>query len=73
MASGHSQISANKRVCMGSGLCSYIAPDHFDVVDGVVQVLDPAVLLSHSEAVLEAVESCPTRALALLLDEGKPA
>jgi ferredoxin len=72
MAGGHARITANQRVCMGSGLCSYIAPDHFDVVDGVVQVLDQDVASADAAAVLEAVESCPTRALALLQETGLP-
>jgi ferredoxin len=72
MAEGHSLITADQRVCMGSGLCSYIAPDHFDVVDGVVQVLAQDVASADEAAVLEAVESCPTRALALLQATDSP-
>jgi ferredoxin len=72
MGEGQSRIVANQQVCMGSGLCSYIAPDHFDVVDGVVQVLDADLRSTDDEAVLEAVDSCPTRALAVLLDVQRP-
>lgn len=62
----HGRITANQQVCMGSGLCSYVAPDHFDVVEGLVQVLEPTVAAVGAEAVLEAVDSCPTGALALI-------
>ncbi|MYZ34458.1 ferredoxin [Streptomyces sp. SID4917] len=50
---------------MGSGLCAYIAPDHFAVTDGLVDVLSAEVGESDANAVNEAVEACPTRALTL--------
>ncbi|GAB7007519.1 hypothetical protein JCM18899A_49940 [Nocardioides sp. AN3] len=64
--SGHEErIQADTDVCMGSGLCAFIAPDNFDVVNGTVVVLEAAVPAGAAEAVREAVESCPTRAIAI--------
>jgi ferredoxin len=63
MADSRGRIAADQSVCMGSGLCAHIAPDHFEVEDGTVRVLDPEVSERTAAAVDEAVECCPTQAL----------
>ncbi|WP_046495355.1 ferredoxin [Streptomyces odonnellii] len=64
MTEKEGRIAADRSVCMGSGMCAYIAPDHFAVTDGLVDVLNAQVGASDT-AVNEAVEACPTLALAL--------
>ncbi|MFF3573928.1 ferredoxin [Nocardia jiangxiensis] len=56
---------ADRAVCAGSGLCAYVAPNHFEVRDGVVAVIRARIAPSDSTQVTEAIDSCPTRALSL--------
>ena len=59
------RIVADPLICVGSGLCSYIAPKYFDSSDGVVAVLREEVDEADSAGVVEAVASCPAQALLL--------
>ncbi|CAM4108235.1 (4Fe-4S)-binding protein [Nocardia ninae] len=58
------RITADRTVCVGAGLCALTAPAVFDQGDddGLVEVLDPA---ADDPAVREAVDLCPSGALAL--------
>ena len=54
---------------MGSGQCSWYAPNTFDQDDETIAIVidqegDP------EEAIMTAVESCPTRALSIVADAG---
>lgn len=58
-----SGIAVDRERCVGSGTCEMLAPDVFEVGDdGVVAVLRPA---AEDDAVLDAVQQCPTQALSL--------
>ncbi|MFF3228294.1 ferredoxin [Nocardia suismassiliense] len=59
------RITADRTVCVGAGLCALTAPAIFDQGDddGLVEVLDPAA--ADDPAVREAVDLCPSGALAL--------
>lgn len=59
------EITADRGLCAGSGLCKLVAPEYFDVVSGLVEVLRPHVAAADHDAVDEAVESCPMQALTL--------
>ncbi len=66
MSDSRGKITADQNVCMGSGLCSHIAPSHFEVVDGTVQLVNDSIRPddpTDADEVREAIESCPTRAL----------
>lgn len=57
-------LSVDRDKCIGSGMCSAIAPDHFDLTDGRAQPLHPE--LDSDEVVLEAGESCPVEAIRIV-------
>jgi ferredoxin len=58
------RVSADRELCVGSGACEMLAPDVFEVDDdGVVQVLQPEP--DDTDAVRQAAQQCPTRALSL--------
>ena len=61
-------VTADRDVCIGSGMCVAYAAGTFDQ-DGEakVVVLDPPG--DDADTIRNAVEACPTRALALV-DEG---
>jgi ferredoxin len=61
------RISINREACMGSGNCSYWAPEVFDLDDvGIAVVVgDP---LASEEKVGLAAENCPTSAI--IMSEG---
>ena len=57
-------IVADRGVCIGTGMCSLVAPQLFDQdSDGFVIVLREAESDEDVEAVGEAVEACPSMAL----------
>ncbi|WP_040782898.1 ferredoxin [Nocardia pneumoniae] len=59
------RIVADRERCIGSGMCALIASEVFDQEDdGRVRLVDPEPQRSHA-AVREAVEACPSGALAL--------
>ena len=56
------RVTADRELCVGSGACEMLAPDVFEVSDdGVVQVLQDEP--DDPEAVRQAAQQCPTRAL----------
>ena len=65
----HREIRVDRSVCMGSGQCSWYAPNTFDQDDETIAIVvdpqgDPA------EAIQTAVDSCPTRALSIVAAAG---
>ena len=61
-ATAHREIRVDRTLCMGSGQCSWYAPNTFDQDDETIAIVidqqgDPV------EAIQMAVDSCPTRAL----------
>ena len=57
------RVTADRELCVGSGACEMLAPDVFEVSDeGVVQVLQAEP--DDTDAVRQAAQQCPTRALA---------
>lgn len=65
-AAGATRVGAHRHLCVGSGLCAYVAPKHFAVPTGVVEVLQEGVSAQDVTVVEEAVDACPTQALHLL-------
>ena len=64
---GHREIRVDRTLCMGSGQCSWYAPNTFDQDDETIAIVidsrgDP------EEAVNTAVDSCPTRAISIVAD-----
>ncbi|MEV5645834.1 ferredoxin [Streptomyces flaveolus] len=66
-ASGHETVSAERDRCAGAGQCVLAAPAVFDQddEDGLVLVLAEQPPASQSDAVRDAVRSCPSGALIL--------
>ncbi|WP_316527782.1 ferredoxin [Kitasatospora brasiliensis] len=57
-------VTADRDACIGAAQCAYSAPDVFDQDDdGYVLVRDPRPGPDAREAVLEAVDLCPARAI----------
>jgi ferredoxin len=56
------RIEIDRERCMGSGNCTYWAPDVFDIGDDMIAVLtgDPE---AHEERAQLAIDHCPTRAI----------
>jgi ferredoxin len=67
------RITIDRERCMGSGNCAFWAPSTFDVDDGMkVVLLVPGDVGADSlDRVRNAVEACPTHALALV-ESGSP-
>ncbi|MGY1634546.1 ferredoxin [Geodermatophilus sp. SYSU D01186] len=64
------RVTADLERCVGSGTCEALAPAVFEVGDdGVVTVLRPQPGADEESDVREAVAQCPTRALALAVDD----
>jgi ferredoxin len=62
-----SRIAVDRDRCVGSGTCEALAPAVFEVDDdGVLAVLRPEPAEDELSDVRDAVQACPTRALALI-------
>ena len=63
-------LVTDRTICIGASLCSLIAPDLFDQdpVDGLVVVLREPIDDGDLVVVREAVDSCPSGALAFRVD-----
>ena len=62
------EIEINRDACMGSGNCSFWAPETFDLGDdGVAYVTDPAG--DDDDKVILAGQGCPTQAIAVWRDD----
>ncbi len=58
------RITIDRTCCMGSGNCSYYAPNVFDLDDDLIAVVvDPNG--DPEEKIRLAAEGCPTRAITL--------
>ena len=67
--SGSWRLAVDPDRCQGTGMCAAIAPDHFRL-DGATS--SPiAGLVEPCEAVLDAVESCPTEAIGVFDEAGR--
>ena len=61
-----SRVEVDRERCVGSGTCEALAPDVFEVDDdGVLVVHRPEPADDELDDVADAVQACPTRALAL--------
>jgi ferredoxin len=61
------EIRIDRSLCMGSGQCSWYAPNTFDQDDETIAIVidqhgDPA------EAIQTAVRSCPAQAISIIAD-----
>ena len=70
-ATAHREIRVDRSLCMGSGQCSWYAPNTFDPDDETIaMVIDPQG--DPEKAIRTAVDSCPTRALSIVADTDGP-
>jgi ferredoxin len=61
------RVEADLDLCQGHAMCEVEAPDHFHVPKrGKVEILNTEPPEEDREAVQNAIEMCPTRALSLL-------
>ncbi|WSK73420.1 ferredoxin [Streptomyces sp. NBC_01276] len=61
---GGPRVTADRETCIGAAQCAYNAPAVFDQDDeGYVVVVDPRPAPGEHEAVREAVDLCPARAI----------
>jgi ferredoxin len=64
------EIEIDRDKCMGSGNCSFWAPDVFDLDDeGISVVLDPEA--QPEEKIVLAAQGCPTQAISVVRDGEK--
>lgn len=61
------EIKINREICMGSGNCSFWAPDVFDLDDDGVAIVISADG-SPEEKVILAAQGCPTQAISISRD-----
>ena len=60
------KVRVDPQVCAGFGVCVGICPEVFELHDdGYAVVVVDKVPLEHEDAVRQAVEQCPARAISL--------
>jgi ferredoxin len=58
------RLEVDRHLCISSGMCVGIAPDHFELEgDGSHPVAD---VVDRDESVIDAAESCPVEAIKVL-------
>jgi ferredoxin len=58
------RVTADRRICVGAGMCVLTAPEIFDQDDdGIVLVLRPAPEEDEEDAAREAAHLCPSGAV----------
>lgn len=55
------EVHVDETVCVGSGTCVMIDPDHFELVDGKSKAPDEPV--AETEDLRDAVLDCPVQAI----------
>ncbi|MFI9509111.1 ferredoxin [Nocardia sp. NPDC052566] len=61
------EITVDRQMCIGAGMCTLTAPEVFDQDDdGTVVLLDGAPPAQHEAAAQEAEQVCPSGAITLL-------
>ncbi|MFC0643852.1 ferredoxin [Cellulomonas phragmiteti] len=72
-AAGGGRVLADQDVCVGAGQCARVAPGVFDQADdGLVVLLVRDVPAGEVDAVLDAVDRCPSGAVRLGAPAGGP-
>ncbi|CAB4651692.1 unannotated protein [freshwater metagenome] len=61
------EIKINREICMGSGNCSFWAPETFDLDDDGVAIVT-SIDGSPEEKVILAAQGCPTQAISIIKD-----
>ena len=59
--SERTRVRIDTDVCVGSGTCAMVDPEHFEVVDGKARVADEP--LEVTEDLADAVLDCPVMAI----------
>ncbi len=63
MSHEHDDVSVDRDRCMGSGQCTFYAPQTFDLdEDSIAYVIDPHG--DTDDKITMAIDVCPTRAIA---------
>ncbi|QQQ77672.1 ferredoxin [Saccharothrix sp. 6-C] len=61
-------IEVDKGACLGTGMCTSIAPDHFRLDGGTATPINSGV--DPDDAVIDAAESCPMEAILVRSSDG---
>ena len=61
-------IEVDRTMCLGTGMCTSIAPDRFRLDGGTATPVDRAV--EADDAVIDAAESCPMEAILVRSADG---
>ncbi|GLU48774.1 ferredoxin [Nocardiopsis ansamitocini] len=63
-------VSLDRGVCIGSGMCTGAAPDHFefDFDDGMARAV--AAEVAPDDSVVEAADACPVEAILVRSADG---
>ncbi|MEU4768190.1 ferredoxin [Actinosynnema sp. NPDC023794] len=61
-------IEVDRATCMGTGMCTSIAPDHFRLDGGTATPVKSEV--EPDDAVVDAAESCPMEAILVRSADG---
>ncbi|MCE6993616.1 ferredoxin [Saccharothrix sp. S26] len=62
-------IEVDRGACLGTGMCTSIAPDHFRLDDGTSSPVKARV--DADDAVIDAAESCPMEAILVRSADGE--
>lgn len=55
------KLTVDSARCIGSGMCTGTAPEHFELIDGVSTPVDEQV--GPDESIIDAAELCPVQAI----------
>ena len=58
---GRVRVRVDEDICVGSGTCAMLDPEHFELVDGKGRAVDEPV--TETEDLADAVLDCPVQAI----------
>jgi len=61
------QVSVDRVVCLGSGMCAALAPELFTLDDDYATPVSPDI--EPNEVALDAADQCPAQAITVLENE----
>lgn len=57
------RLYINHECCIGCGLCSKIAPDHFEIINKKAKIVKKHITQDEMRTINEAIEKCPAKVI----------
>lgn len=63
---GAGTFAVNAQYCVGCGICSNMLPEHFEIVNGKVRMINEQSLEKRADLIKSVAEKCPAKAIEIV-------